>query len=67
MGRKRKPPADYTKEYLHIKVSSSHDLVFCKTFRVEASTANEKRAICIAVHHSSKRHMQLKKTPTRDR
>ncbi|KAH9360733.1 hypothetical protein HPB48_020212 [Haemaphysalis longicornis] len=61
MGRKRKLPADYAKEYPDFEATSSNDLVVCKFCRVQVSTANEKGALRIAEHHGSNRHIQLKK------
>ncbi|KAG0432014.1 hypothetical protein HPB47_021251 [Ixodes persulcatus] len=61
MGRKRKLPADYAKEYPDFEVTSSNDHVVCKFCRVQVSTANGKGAIRIAEHQSSSRHIQLKK------
>ncbi|KAG0433678.1 hypothetical protein HPB47_019715 [Ixodes persulcatus] len=61
MGRKRKLPADYAKEYTDFEATPSNDLVVCKFCRVQVCTVNGKGALRIAEHQSSNRHIQLKK------
>ncbi|EEC17859.1 carrier protein, putative [Ixodes scapularis] len=61
MGRKRKLPADYPKEYLDFEATPSNDLVVCKFCHVQVSTANGKGALDIKEHQSSNRHIQQSK------
>ncbi|KAG0429939.1 hypothetical protein HPB47_023148 [Ixodes persulcatus] len=62
MGRKRKLPSDYVKEFPDFEVSTSaEETLVCKFCRVTVSVNNGKGAVRIAEHMHSQRHVQLKK------
>ncbi|KAG0436484.1 hypothetical protein HPB47_017920 [Ixodes persulcatus] len=62
MGRKRKLPSDYVKEFPDFEVSTSAEATLVRKFcRVTVSVNNGKGAVRIAEHMHSQRHVQLKK------
>ncbi|XP_064473513.1 uncharacterized protein LOC135388109 isoform X9 [Ornithodoros turicata] len=64
MGRKRRLPCDYVKEYPDFETlpgDSDTDAVVCKFCRTTVNVTNGKGALRIAEHLNSQRHIRLKK------
>ncbi|CAN7946846.1 unnamed protein product [Ixodes hexagonus] len=61
MGRKRKAPDDYAKEYPDFVTCTDPLSMVCKYCRITVSLEDGKGATRITEHITSKRHVQLKK------
>lgn len=61
MGRKRKAPDDYAKEYPDFDTCTDPLSMVCKYCRITVSLKDGKGATRITEHITSKRHVQLKK------